>query len=151
MADFFSSPLLCVKSLLALSVLAPLLASCGNGEAIGTGVGQLIDGVITSRTGIGRNFSDLRIAEMIGRNVGQSLDEVDRRKLQDATLKAAQTGQEQSFKSEKGETVIVQKAGPEIVATEQGPPQSCQNVERQIIRHDGSVQKDIAKVCDNTA
>jgi hypothetical protein len=139
-----------------------MLVSCtGNnlsGEAVGETAGQVFDNVLASQTVFGGRLASsqipgLRIGEIIGRRVGQSLDEADRQRLGDATLRAAQTGERQTFQSKTGETVVAQKTGgTETVTAQSGQPErNCPQVEQQIIKKDGTVQKDLVPACEGAA
>lgn len=90
--------------------------------------------------------------DLIGKTVAAHLDGADRTKLLEATSKAAETGQKQTFTSSKGEKVTAHKTGkPEVIAAEGGQKKKCQKVEQQVVKAGGKVDRDVVQVCGEAA
>ena len=146
-------------ALVTASVFAvALLGSCAqmesvSKETIGTIGGAVIGGVAGSQIGGGRGrivgaVVGVAAGAFAGKLVGKYLDDRDKQRLAQSTVKTADTGETQTTTSPESGTKIMTTAisPPKPSATAEGT-QICRAVRQTIVLRDGKQESEDVTVC----
>ena len=146
-----------------LAVVLGTFAGCANisKEQGGTSIGAIVGGVVGSQIGSGKTRALATVlgvgaGALIGNRIGKYLDDQDKQKLANATIRTAETDETQSVVSQNsGTTMQTSTVSPSAaqpstsptgqVATNTGG--ECKTVRQAIVLKDGTRQQEDVKVC----
>ena len=121
-------------------------------EEKGTGIGGILGGVIGNKLGKDKNkelwtIVGVAAGAFIGNRIGKNLDQKDKEKLAEATIKAAETGENQEWENTESGKVGQAKIVQASVDTDTDKNSNCREIEQSVALDDGSVVTEKVKAC----
>ncbi len=122
-------------------------------EKKGTAGGAVIGGILGNV--LGKNSKNRKwltvlgvaAGAFIGNQIGKNLDEKDKEELANATIEAAETGEDQKWENKEsgksGEVKVTQAALPK----ESTQYSECREIEQSVVLNDGSEATETVKAC----
>jgi uncharacterized protein YcfJ len=138
-----------------MAVVLGVSAGCANisKEQGGAGVGAVVGGLVGSQFGSGgtqilATALGVGAGALIGNRLGKYLDDQDKQKLANATIKTAETGKPESVvSSDSGTTMRTTTIPTPKTQTASNTQGECKTVRQVIVLNDGTKQQEDVKVC----
>ncbi len=148
---------LVVAAAIGLAGVSPIHAQGTDKESLGTMLGGIAGGLLGNKLGKDGNrvlgtLAGAALGAFIGKKIGAALDEQDKQRLAEATVKAADTGTTQTVVSPSSGATMTTTATPApspAIASNAAivPARECKTVKQSVVLRNGEKQEDSVKLC----